>query len=49
MKYIETLRENTHISEVYLCQQKAIYLTKSGKVPASATSMSSTMSQSTRM
>ena len=31
MKYIETLRENTHISEVYLCQQKAIYLTKSGK------------------
>ena len=31
MKYIDALRENTHISEVYLCQQKATYLTKSGK------------------
>ena len=31
MKYIDALRENTHISEVYLCQQKATYLTKSGE------------------
>lgn len=31
MKFIETLRENTHISSVYLCRQKSTLLTKSGK------------------
>ncbi len=31
MKYIETLREGEHISEVYLCKQKQTYLTKSGR------------------
>lgn len=31
MKYIETLREGMRISEVYLCKNKQISLTKSGK------------------
>ncbi len=31
MKYIETLREGDHISEVYLCKQKQTYMTKAGK------------------
>ncbi len=31
MKYIDTLREGTHISEVYLCKSKQISLTKAGK------------------
>lgn len=31
MKFIETLRENTHISSVYLCRQKSTFLTKNGK------------------
>ncbi len=31
MRYIETLRENERISEVYLCRQKATFLTKAGK------------------
>ncbi len=31
MKYIETLREGEHVSEVYLCKQKQTYLTKAGR------------------
>ena len=31
MKYIETLREGLHVSDVYLCKNKQIALTKSGK------------------
>ncbi len=31
MKYITTLREGMHISEIYLCKSKQIALTKSGK------------------
>lgn len=31
MRYIETLRENERISEVYLCKQKQTFLTKAGK------------------
>lgn len=31
MRYIETLREGVHISDVYLCKNKQIALTKSGK------------------
>lgn len=31
MKYIETLREGMHISDVYLCKNKQIALTKAGK------------------
>ncbi len=31
MKFIETLREGEHVSEVYLCKQKQTYLTKAGK------------------
>ncbi len=31
MKYIDTLREGMHISEVYLCKSKQIALTKAGK------------------
>lgn len=31
MKFIATLRENTHISSIYLCRQKSTFLTKSGK------------------
>ncbi len=31
MKYIETLKEGTHISEIYLCKSKQISQTKSGK------------------
>ncbi len=31
MKYIETLREGMHTSDIYLCKNKQIALTKSGK------------------
>lgn len=31
MKYIDTLREGMHVSDVYLCKQKQIALTKAGK------------------
>ena len=31
MKYIETFREGMHITDVYLCKNKQIALTKSGK------------------
>lgn len=31
MKYIETLREGMHVSDVYLCKNKQIALTKAGK------------------
>ncbi len=31
MKYINTLREGMHISEIYLCKSKQIALTKNGK------------------
>lgn len=31
MKFIATLRENTHVSSIYLCRQKSTFLTKSGK------------------
>lgn len=31
MKYIETLHENMHVSDVYLCRNKQILLTKNGK------------------
>lgn len=31
MKYIQTFREGMHISDVYLCKQKQIALTKAGK------------------
>lgn len=31
MKYIEALREGMHVSEVYLCKNKQIALTKAGK------------------
>lgn len=31
MRYIETLREGVHISDVYLCKNKQIALTKGGK------------------
>lgn len=31
MRYIETLRENERISEIYLCKQKQTFLTKAGK------------------
>ncbi len=31
MKYIDTLREGNHVSEVYLCKSKQISLTKAGK------------------
>ena len=31
MKYIDTLREGMRISEVYLCKNKQIALTKAGK------------------
>ena len=31
MKYIETLREGMHVSEVYLCKTKQIAQTKAGK------------------
>ncbi len=31
MKYIETLREHDHVSEVYLCKQRQTFLTKAGK------------------
>ncbi len=31
MKYIESLREGEHVSEVYLCKQKQTYLTKAGR------------------
>lgn len=31
MKYIETFREGVHISDVYLCKNKQIALTKNGK------------------
>ncbi len=31
MKYIETLREHDHVSEVYLCKQWQTFLTKAGK------------------
>ena len=31
MKFITTLRENTHVSSIYLCRQKSTFLTKSGK------------------
>lgn len=31
MKYISTLREGMHVSDVYLCKNKQIALTKAGK------------------
>ena len=31
MRYIETFREGLHISDVYLCKNKQIALTKAGK------------------
>ena len=31
MKYIDTFREGMHIADVYLCKNKQIALTKSGK------------------
>ncbi len=31
MKYIETLREGEHVSEVYLCKQRQTFLTKAGR------------------
>lgn len=31
MRYIETLREGERISEIYLCRQKQMFLTKTGK------------------
>ncbi|SEU05140.1 3'-5' exoribonuclease YhaM family protein [Lacrimispora sphenoides] len=31
MKYVETFREGIHVSDVYLCKNKQIALTKSGK------------------
>ena len=31
MRYIESFREGMHISDVYLCKNKQIALTKSGK------------------
>ncbi len=31
MKFIESLREGTHISTVYLCRTKQTMLTKAGK------------------
>lgn len=37
MKYIETLKENMHVSGVYLCRSKSIFLTKAGKEYASLT------------
>ena len=31
MRYIETFREGMHVSDVYLCKNKQIQLTKNGK------------------
>ena len=31
MRYIETFREGMHVSDVYLCKNKQIALTKAGK------------------
>ena len=31
MRYIETFREGMHVSDVYLCKNKQIQLTKKGK------------------
>ena len=31
MRYIETLKEGMHVSDVYLCKTKQIALTKTGK------------------
>ena len=31
MKYINMFREGNHVSEVYLCKNKQIQLTKNGK------------------
>ena len=31
MRYIESFREGMHVSDVYLCKNKQIQLTKNGK------------------
>ena len=35
MKFIESLKEGMHISEVYLCKSKTIAMSKTGKEYAS--------------
>ena len=37
MKFIETLRENTRVSSVWLCRAKSTHLTKTGKEYESVT------------
>ena len=36
MKFIETLRENTRVSSVWLCRAKSTHLTKAGKAALEA-------------